>query len=97
MNAISIDDVKKLARLSALDMSDEETASMQTDLTQILGYVEQLQAVNTDGIEPTYQVHDLETITRPDEVLDYGISQEELLKNAPKQADGSVVVPRVLE
>jgi aspartyl-tRNA(Asn)/glutamyl-tRNA(Gln) amidotransferase subunit C len=97
MNAISIDDVKKLARLSALDMSDEETVSMQTDLTQILGYVEQLQAVNTDGIEPTYQVHYLETITRLDEVLDYGISQEELLKNAPKQADGSVVVPRVLE
>lgn len=97
MNAISIDDVKKLARLSALSMSDEEAVSMQTDLTQILGYVEQLQAVDTEGVEPTYQVHYLETVTRPDEIIDYGISQEELLKNAPKQADGSVVVPRVLE
>lgn len=97
MNAISIDDVKKLARLSALGMSDEEAVNMQADLTQILGYVEQLQAVDTDGVEPTYQVHYLETVTRPDEVLDYGVSQEELLKNAPKQADGSVVVPRVLE
>ena len=97
MNAISIDDVKKLARLSALNMSEEEAVSMQTDLTQILGYVEQLQAVDTDGVEPTYQVHYLETVTRPDEIIDYGISQEELLKNAPKQADGSVVVPRVLE
>lgn len=97
MNAISIDDVKKLARLSALNMSEEEAVSMQADLTQILGYVEQLQAVDTDGVEPTYQVHYLETVTRPDEIIDYGISQEELLKNAPKQADGSVVVPRVLE
>lgn len=97
MNAISIDDVKKLARLSALSMSDEEAVSMQADLTQILGYVEQLQAVDTDGVEPTYQVHYLETVTRADEVIDYGISKEELLKNAPKQADGSVVVPRVLE
>lgn len=97
MNAISIDDVKKLARLSALSMSDEEAVNMQTDLTQILGYVEQLQAVDTEGVEPTYQVHYLETVTRPDEVIDYGISQEGLLKNAPKQADGSVVVPRVLE
>ena len=97
MNAISIDDVKKLARLSALSMSDEEAVSMQTDLTQILGYVEQLQAVDTDGVEPTYQVNYLETVTRADEVIDYGISKEELLKNAPKQADGSVVVPRVLE
>lgn len=97
MNAISIDDVKKLARLSALNMSEEEAVSMQTDLTQILGYVEQLQAVDTDGVEPTYQVHYLETVTRPDEIIDYGISQDELLMNAPKQADGSVVVPRVLE
>ncbi len=97
MNAISIDDVKKLARLSALSMTDEEAVAMQTDLTQILGYVEQLQAVDTEGVEPTYQVHYLETVTRPDEVIDYGISQEELLKNAPKHADGSVVVPRVLE
>ena len=97
MNAISIDDVKKLARLSALNMSEEEAVSMQADLTQILGYVEQLQAVDTDGVEPTYQVHYLETVTRPDEIIDYGISQDELLMNAPKQADGSVVVPRVLE
>ena len=97
MNAISIDDVKKLARLSALTMSDQEIAAMQTDLTLILGYVEQLQAVDTDDVEPTYQVHYLETVTRPDQVIDYGVSQEELLKNAPKQTDGSVVVPRVLE
>lgn len=97
MNAISIDDVKKLARLSALNMSEEEAVNMQTDLTQILGYVEQLQGVDTDGVEPTYQVHYLDTVTRPDEIIDYGIDQDGLLKNAPKHADGSVVVPRVLE
>ena len=97
MNSISIDDVKKLAQLSALSMSDEEAANMQTDLTQILGYVEQLQAVDTDGVEPTYQAHSLETVTRVDQLIEYGVSQSELLKNAPKQADGSVVVPRVLE
>lgn len=97
MNAISIDDVKKLARLSALSMTEEEAVAMQTDLTQILGYVKQLQGVDTNSVEPTYQVHYLESVTRTDEVIDYGVSQEELLKNAPKQAGGSVVVPRVLE
>lgn len=97
MNAISIDDVKKLARLSVLSLSDDETVDMQSDLTQILGYVEQLQAVDTEGVLPTYQVHYLETVTRTDQVIDYGVSQDELLKNAPKQAKGSVVVPRVLE
>lgn len=97
MSTISIDDVKKLATLSALSMTDEEARDMQADLTQILGYVEQLQAVDTDGVDPTYQVHYLETVTRPDEIIDYGVTQQELLKNAPKQADGSIVVPRVLE
>lgn len=97
MNDISIDDVKKLARLSALSMSDQEAETMRTDLSQILGYVEQLQAVDTDDVAPTYQVHYLENVTRSDEIIEYKISQKELLKNAPKSSDGSIVVPRVLE
>lgn len=97
MNSISASDVQKLAALSALTLSEAESATMQTDLTQILGYVEQLQAVDTDGIEPTYQAHSLETVTRADDVVDYGVSQEALLKNTPQHDAGSVVVPRVLE
>lgn len=97
MSTISLDDVKKLARLSALALGDEELQAMQTDLDQILDYVEQLQAVPTDGVEPTYQVHGLETVTRDDEIIDYGISQAELLKNTPKQQNGTIAVPRVLE
>lgn len=97
MSTISTSDVKKLAQLSALTLSDDEVLAMQVDLTQILGYVEQLQMVDTDGLEPTYQAHDLQSVTRPDEVIDYGVSHDELLANAPKQADGSVVVPRVIE
>ena len=98
MNQISIDDVKKLARLSATTLSDDQAVSMQHDLTQILTYVEQLQQVETEGVEPTYQVHGLETVTRSDKMIDYGVSQEALLANAPKKIDnGSIVVPRVLE
>lgn len=97
MSTISTSDVKKLATLSALALTDDELTNMQADLTHILTYVEQLDAVNTEGIVPTYQVHGLETVTRRDEVIDYGVSQKDLLKNAPKQQGGSVVVPRVLE
>jgi aspartyl-tRNA(Asn)/glutamyl-tRNA(Gln) amidotransferase subunit C len=97
MNAISIDDVKKLATLSALNLTEPEVLAMQADLTQILEYVEQLQAVDTEGVEPTYQAHTLETVTRSDEVVDYGVTQVDLLKNAPKHDSGSVMVPRVLE
>ena len=110
MSDISLNDVKKLASLSALSLSDEQLEDMKTDLTQILGYVEQLGNVDTEGVTPTYQVNGLETVTRSDEIIDYGVSQDELLKNAPKisgsprnagisggAGDGTIVVPRVLE
>lgn len=97
MNAISLDDVKKLAQLSALMLNEDELRAMQTDLTQILSYVDQLEAVDTEGVEPTYAVHELETVTRDDTVIDYGVSREALLANAPEHKDGSIVVPRVIE
>lgn len=97
MTKISALDVQKLAKLSALTLDPSELESMQADLTKILEYVEQLQSVDTTDVEPTYQAHSLETVTRPDEVIDYGVSQKELLKNAPETFEASISVPRVLE
>jgi len=96
MTAISVTDVKKLAQLSALSLTDDEISSLAGDLSRILGYVEQLNEVDTEGVEPTYQVTGLHTVTRPDEVIDYGVSQEALLRNAPDVQDGQMKVPRVL-
>ena len=97
MSTISIADVQKLAQLSALTITDNQAHTMTTELNEILGYVEQLNEVSTDGVEPTYQVNGLENVTRPDEIKDMGVSQENLLENAPEQQDGSIKVPRVLE
>lgn len=97
MSSLSIDDVKKLAAMSALELDDEEIRNMQNDLAEILGYVEQLQAVNTDGVEPTYQVNHQENIMRPDAIIDYGLTREELLKPSAQSRDGLIVVPRVVE
>lgn len=97
MSTISTDDIKKLAKLSALSLNNDEVVAMQADLSQILEYVEQLQSIDTEGVEPTYQVHGLETVTRDDVVVDYGVGQSDLLKNVPKQFEGAIVVPRVLE
>lgn len=97
MSTVSSDDVKKLARLSALELSDDEVSAMRTDLTQILSYVEQLGSAETSGVEPTYYTHKLQTVTRPDEVIDYGVDRDGLLKNAAMTKEGAVVVPRVLE
>ena len=97
MSAISIDDVKKLAKLSALDISDTEAETLRVQLEDILGYVDQLNEVDTTGVEPTYQVHDLENVTRPDEVHTSAIGRDELLKNAPEIEGGHVKVKRVLQ
>jgi aspartyl-tRNA(Asn)/glutamyl-tRNA(Gln) amidotransferase subunit C len=96
MTQISRDDVLHLAQLSSLQLADEEIDSLQADLDNILGYVEQLDELDTSGVEPTYQVTDLENIWRNDQVIDYGISRERLLEEAPSSANNSVKVPKVL-
>jgi aspartyl-tRNA(Asn)/glutamyl-tRNA(Gln) amidotransferase subunit C len=93
---ISIDDVKYVAALAKIAITDEEAKKLTGELDAILGYVRQLDAVDTTGLEPTYQVTGLKNVTRPDEVIDYGTSREDLLKNAPRQRDGYIEVPKVL-
>lgn len=97
MTSITIDTVLKLAKLSALTLTDDQAQLMSQELTEILQYVKQLDDVDTNGVEPTYQVNGLQNVTRPDEIIDYGVSQHDLLKNTPDQHDGSIKVPRVLE
>ncbi len=96
MNAISINDVKHLATLSALSITDQEAEQMRTQLSEILGYFEQLNEVDTTGIEPTYQVGGLENVMRTDTIKDYGVNREDLLRSAPASESGQVKVGRVL-
>jgi aspartyl-tRNA(Asn)/glutamyl-tRNA(Gln) amidotransferase subunit C len=96
MTQISRDDVRHLAQLSSLQLSDQEADSLTTDIENILGYVQQLAELNTDGVEPTYQVTDLENVWRDDVVIDDGISREQLLALSPDQANNQVKVPKVL-
>lgn len=96
MTQISRDDVLHLAQLSSLQLADDEIEGLQTDIANILNYVEQLSELDTSGVAPTYQVTDLENVWRDDEVVDYGISREMLLELAPDHANDSVKVPKVL-
>ncbi len=96
MADITVSDVQKLAKLSALKLSDEEINSLRSQLQDIIAFVEQLNEVDTTGVEPTYQVTGLENVWRPDEIIDYKLDREALLKNAPHQKDGQVKVKRVL-
>lgn len=96
MSHISLDDVKKVAMLSGLTLSEHDLQKFQKQFEEILGYVEQLNRVDVSGLEPTYQVTGLTNIKRPDEIIDYGVSQADLLKNAPRHRDGSIEVEKVL-
>lgn len=96
MIQISRDDVQHLAQLSSLQLSDTETDDLQRDIATILTYVEQLQELDTSDIEPTYQVTDLDNVWRDDNVIDYGVSREQLLALAPESANNHVKVPKVL-
>lgn len=96
MAKLSKEDVLKLAKLARLHLTDEEVEQFTTEISAILGYVEQLQEVDLKDVEPTYQVTGLTNVMRPDEEFSYGASREELLKNAPDTEDGHFKVKRML-
>lgn len=96
MTKITRDDVLHLAQLSSLQLSGEEVDSLRSDMAQILENVEQLGQLDTSGVEPTYQVTDLQNVWRADEVIDYETSREQLLELAPESKDSQIKVPKVL-
>ncbi len=96
MKKVTKDEIKKLANLSRIKLDDEEAESLRSELEKILGYVDQLSQVDTEGIEPTSQVTGLVNQMRPDEEEDYGTTREDLLKNTPDQKDGYIKVRKVL-
>lgn len=85
-----------MARLARLSLSDEEVERYRVELSEILQYVEQLQSVDVEGLEPTRQVTGLTNVMRKDEIKDYGYSPADLLKNVPAVKDNQIKVKRTL-
>ena len=88
--------VRHIARLARLQMSDAEVEAMVPELNNILGWVEQLGEVNTDGVEPLTAVIDQPLRLRKDEVTDGGV-RDAVLANAPEAQHGFFAVPKVIE
>ena len=97
MAKLSTEEVKHIAKLSRLQLGDEETAKYQEQLSSVLSYVEQLGEVNTDNVEPTANVTGLSNIERQDKVEPSGITHDDISKNAPEFKDGFFVVPGVFD
>jgi aspartyl-tRNA(Asn)/glutamyl-tRNA(Gln) amidotransferase subunit C len=97
MSKIGTDEVKRLAALAKISLNDEEVAKMSVELGQIVDFVEQLKAIDTDSLAPTNQVTGLEDVWRPDEVNPAPQTQDQLLQNVPQKQDGFIKVNRVME
>ena len=96
MSKISRDDIEKVSKLARIGLNDQETADMAIEVSSILSFVETIQAVNTDGIEPTSQVTGLTDVWREDEIKKSPVSPKEILAEAPQVQDGYVKVKKVL-
>ena len=87
--------VAYLAALSKISLSDDELSSLTTDLENIIKYIELLGELDTDGVEPTYQVTGLQNVYREDVVMPQ-VPREKLLALAPDAKNNQVKVPKVL-
>ncbi len=96
MMEIKKEDVEYLAKLSNFSLSEQENIQLQKDLKNILNYVNQLDEVDTDGVEPTYQVLDLKNVWREDELVEEAVTPEQLIELAPEKADRQIKVAKVL-
>lgn len=88
--------VAKIAHLSRIAIADEKLAPMTDELNNILGWVEQLSAVDTEGVEPMTSAVETTLHRREDHVTD-GNKTDEILANAPHAEYGFFAVPKVIE
>ena len=93
--SLSVAEVRKLALLARLDLSDDEVASVGPQLDSILAFVEQLTELDTTDVEPMTTALDVDNRWREDLQFDT-LSNDEALANAPSQSDGCFLVPPVL-
>ncbi|MCM8768106.1 MAG: Asp-tRNA(Asn)/Glu-tRNA(Gln) amidotransferase subunit GatC [Candidatus Omnitrophica bacterium] len=92
---VTTEEVKYLANLARIALTEEEAIRLEKDLEQILEYVSQLEAIDTTAVEPTYHVLPPTNVWREDKVV-ASLSPEETLANAPEKSDNFFKVPRVI-
>jgi aspartyl-tRNA(Asn)/glutamyl-tRNA(Gln) amidotransferase subunit C len=94
--SVDSDTVRRIAHLARIRLEDDRIEPMREELNTILAFVEQLEEVDTQNVEPMTSVVATKMRLRPDVVTDGGIS-EDVIANAPASEDGFFMVPRVVE
>ena len=94
--SVNADQVRHVAKLARIAMSNAEVEAMVPEFNNILGWVEQLAEVGTEGIEPLTAVID-QTLRLRDDIVDDGDCRDDVLRNAPDAQHGFFAVPKVIE
>ena len=94
--SLSLDDVRQVAKLARLELSEDDLARMQPQLSAILDYVAQLRELNTEGVEPLAHPLPVHDVFRPDEPAP-SLPVDEALRNAPARAGDYFAVPAVFD
>ena len=95
---MSIDNstVKKVAKLARIEINEEEETTLITELNNILGWVDELQQVNTDNVEPMLSVFN-ESMQMREDTAESNFDNNQILNNSPESNSGFFVVPKVVE
>jgi len=94
--ALDTDTVRRIAHLARIHIPEEDLAPLAGELSNIIGWVEQLAEVDTEGVEPMTSVVET-TLKQRDDVVTDGGYPDKVLANAPDAADGFFSVPKVVE
>ena len=94
--AIDTETVKHVANLARINITDEELVPLSEELSTILKFMEQLNSVDVDGIEPLTSVTPMALNLR-DDIVDDGEKPKQILMNAPNKREGFFTVPKVIE
>jgi aspartyl-tRNA(Asn)/glutamyl-tRNA(Gln) amidotransferase subunit C len=89
-------DIKYVAHLARLQLTSDEEQKLGAQLDHILGYIEKLNELDVTGVEPTAHAVPMVNVTRPDEIQP-SLPHDEALRNAPAQANGLFIVPKIVE
>ena len=94
--AITREDVVHLAELSNISLAEDQIEPLIKDLDNIWGYISQLDELDTDNVEPTYQCFDMQNVWREDEIEEFEAKREDLLALTRESEDNQIKVPKVL-
>ena len=94
--SITREDVLHLAKLSNISLKEDQIEPLMKDLDGIVNYFSQLDELDTDGVEPTYQCFEMKNVWRNDEIEDFEANREDLLALTVESEDNQIKVPKVL-